>query len=135
MLINNHESHIIFEFIVLTNENRIQSFSLIFHFTHCMQSLNVEIIQFYKHWHDQIIQNAVVTLFVKYSIDQFLNDLTKIRNNTFIRLEMIRFQIKPFGSVPDSDFKPNRIVCQETKPLKFRIGSVSFGLKPIETSK
>jgi hypothetical protein len=55
MLMNNHENHIIFEFITLTNENHIRSFSLISHLTHCMQSLNVEIFQFYKHWHDQII--------------------------------------------------------------------------------
>jgi hypothetical protein len=34
ILINNHESHIIFEFIVLANENYIRSFSLIFHLTH-----------------------------------------------------------------------------------------------------
>ncbi len=83
MLMNNHKSHIIFEFIILTNENYIRLFSLIFYFTHCMQSLNVEIFQFYKHWHDQIIQNAIVTSFVKYSMRQFLNDLTNIRNNTF----------------------------------------------------
>ncbi len=83
ILINNHESYIILEFIVLTNENHIQWFSLIFYFTHCMQSLNAEIFQFYKHWHDQIIQNVVITSFMKYSIEQFLNDLTKIRNNTF----------------------------------------------------
>jgi hypothetical protein len=49
MLMNNHESHIIFEFIALTNENHIRSFLLISHLTHCMQSLNVEIFQFYKH--------------------------------------------------------------------------------------
>jgi hypothetical protein len=83
MLMNNHESHMIFEFIALANENHIRSFSLILHLTHCMQSLDVEIFQFYKHWHDQVIQDAVVTSFVKYSIGQFLNDLTKIRNNTF----------------------------------------------------
>jgi hypothetical protein len=83
MLMNNHESHIIFEFIAFANENHIRSFSLISHLTHCMQSLNVEIFQFYKHWHDQIIQNAVVTSFVKYSIEQFLHDLTKIKNHTF----------------------------------------------------
>jgi hypothetical protein len=83
MLMNNQENHIIFEFIAFANENHIRLFSLIFHLTHCMQSLNVKIFQFYKHWHDQIIQNVVVTSFVKYSIEQFLNDLTKIRNNTF----------------------------------------------------
>jgi hypothetical protein len=95
MLMNNHESHIIFEFIVLANENHIRSFSLIFHFTHCMQSLNVEIFQFYKHWHDQIIQNVVVTSFVKYSIEQFLNDLTKIKNNTF-KTSIIRHVFEKF---------------------------------------
>ncbi len=83
MLMNNHESHIISKFIALANENHIGSFSLISHLTHCMQSLDVEVFQSYKHWHDQIIQNAVVTSFVKYSIEQFLNDLTKIKNNTF----------------------------------------------------
>ncbi len=95
MLINNHESHIIFEFIILKNENHIRSFSLISHLTHCMQSLDVEIFQFYKHWHDQIIQNAVVTSFVKYSIGQFLNDLTKIRNNTF-KASIIRHVFEKF---------------------------------------
>ncbi len=95
MLMNHHESHIIFEFIVLTNENHIQSFSLIFHLTHCMQSLNVEIFQFYKHWHDQMIQNVVVTSFVKHSIEQFLNDLTKIRNNTF-KTSIIRHVFEKF---------------------------------------
>jgi hypothetical protein len=41
-------------------------------------------------------------------------------------------QIKPIGSVPIFDFKPNRIECQEIKSLKFRFGSVLVDLKPIE---
>jgi hypothetical protein len=69
MLMNNHESHITSEFIVLINEKHIRSFLFIFHLTHCVQSLNVEIFQFHKYWHDQIIQNVVVTSFVKYSIE------------------------------------------------------------------
>jgi hypothetical protein len=95
MLMNNHESHIILEFIVFANENHIRLFSLIFHLTHYMQSLNVKVFQFYKHWHDQIIQNAVVTLFAKYSIEQFLNDLTKIKNNTF-KSSIIRHVFEKF---------------------------------------
>jgi hypothetical protein len=93
MLMNNHESHIIFEFIAFANENHIRSFSLILHLTHCMQSLDVEVFSFYKHWHDQIIQNAVVTSFMKYSIEQFLNDLTKIRNNTLSRTAVGRMKL------------------------------------------
>jgi hypothetical protein len=95
MLMNNHESHMILEFIVLANENHIRLFSLISHLTHCMQSLNVKIFQFFKHWHDQIIQNVVVTSFVKYSIEQFLNDLTKIKNNTF-KASIIRHVFEKF---------------------------------------
>ncbi len=102
MLINNHESHIILEFIALANENHIRSFSLISHLTHCMQSLDVVIFQFYKHWHDQIIQDAVVTSFVKFSIGQFLNDLTKIRNNTF-KTSTIRHAFEKSGMWPISE--------------------------------
>jgi hypothetical protein len=52
-----------------------------------------------------------------------------------LRLGMVRFQIEPFESVPNSDFNSNRIVCQEIKSLKFRIDSISFDLKSIETDK
>ncbi len=60
-----------------------------------MQSLNVGVFQSYKHWHDQIIQDAVVTSFVEYSMWQFLNDLTKIRNNTF-KASIIRHAFEKF---------------------------------------
>jgi hypothetical protein len=83
MLMNNYESHITSEFISIVNENHIKSFSLISHLTHCMQSLDVSVFQSYKHWHDMIIQEVIVTWFVEYSVGPFLNDLTKIRNNTF----------------------------------------------------
>ncbi len=53
MLMNNHESHIIFEFIAFANENHIRSFSLIFHLTHCMQSLNVKILSEWWFWNNQ----------------------------------------------------------------------------------
>jgi hypothetical protein len=52
-----------------------------------------------------------------------------------LRLGMVRFQIEPSGSIPDSDFNPNRIVCQEIKSLKFRIDSISFDLKSQESDK
>ena len=36
MFMNNHDSHVISEFILLANENRIRLFSFIFHLTHIM---------------------------------------------------------------------------------------------------
>jgi hypothetical protein len=83
MFMNNHDSHTISEFISLINENHIRSFSFISHLTHCMQSLNVEIFNSYKHWHDVIIKEVIAKSFIEYSLIQFLSDLTKIRNNTF----------------------------------------------------
>ncbi len=83
MLMNNHDSHRISEFIKLANENHIRSFSFISHLTHCMQSLNVGIFQSYKKWHDTIIKEVIAESFVEYSLTRFLRDLNKIRNNTF----------------------------------------------------
>jgi hypothetical protein len=56
----------------------------------------------------------------------------KMTTYEWLRLGIIRFQIKPFDSIPDSDFKPNRFVCQEIKSLKFRIDLISIILKRIE---
>ncbi len=72
------------------------------HLTHCMQPLDVGVFQPYKHWHDQVIQDAVATLFVEYSIGQFLNDLTKIRNNTF-KASTIRHAFEKSGMWPVSE--------------------------------
>jgi hypothetical protein len=80
---NNHEFHLISEFISLINENYIRLFSFISHLTHCMQSLNVEIFRFYKHWHDVIIKEVIAKFFVEYSLIQFLSDFIKIKNNIF----------------------------------------------------
>jgi hypothetical protein len=46
MLMNNHESHIIFEFIAFANENHIRLFSLILHLTHCYVSEWVGSVRF-----------------------------------------------------------------------------------------
>ena len=56
MLMDNHGSYCISKFVFLANENHILSFLFIAHFTHCMQPLDVEIFQLYKHWHDKAIQ-------------------------------------------------------------------------------
>ena len=83
MLMNNHDSHMTSEFIKLTNDNHIRSFSLISHLTHCMQLLNVEIFQSYKHWHDVAIQKAFEEFNIEYSFFRFCHDFIKIRNNIF----------------------------------------------------
>ena len=83
MLMDNHESHCIHEFVTLANDNHIRPYSLIFHLTHCMQPLNVGVFQTYKHWHKIAIRQTISTSFVKYTVPQFLRDFSKIQNNAF----------------------------------------------------
>ena len=83
LLMNNHESHETAEFLKLANNNHILSYSLIPHLTHCMQSLDVDIFQSYKHWHDRAIQNALAGLSFEYNIQFFLDDLSIIWMNIF----------------------------------------------------
>ena len=83
MFMNNHDNYMIFEFIKLTNNNHIRSFLLIFHFTHCIQFLNVNIFQFYEHWHDVAIQKTFEKFNIEYSFFHFCHDFIKIRNNIF----------------------------------------------------
>ncbi len=81
MLMDNHGSHLTPEFISLTNDNHIRPYPLIPHLTHCMQPLDVGIFDPYKHWHTRAIREAIAVSFVEYSINQFLRDLNKIRQN------------------------------------------------------
>ena len=83
MFMNNHENHCTYEFVMFVNDNHIHFYSLIFHLTHCMQSLNVGEFQTYKHWHDVAIQQTISRSFVKYTMFQFLRDFNKIYNNIF----------------------------------------------------
>ena len=62
LLMNNHESHETDEFLQLTNDNYISSYFLISHFTHYMQSLNVDVFQSYKHWHEVAMQDALASV-------------------------------------------------------------------------
>jgi hypothetical protein len=52
LLMNNHDSHETPEFLKLANENHILPYPLISHLTHCMQPLDVDVFQSYKHWYE-----------------------------------------------------------------------------------
>ena len=69
MFMNNHDNHMISEFVMLANEHNIRSFTFIFHLTHCMQSLDVSFFRQYKHWHQRAIQKTVAESFVDYSLN------------------------------------------------------------------
>ncbi len=95
LLMNQHDNHYIFEFVRFANDHHIRSFSFIFHFTHCMQSLNVEIFHSYKKHHDNIIKQVVAKFHLEYSLKRFCDDLSQIREHTFKEI-IIRFAFEKF---------------------------------------
>jgi hypothetical protein len=64
ILMNQHDSYCISEFVRLANDHHIRSFSFISHFTHCMQSLNVDIFHLYKKYHDNVIKQTLTKFYL-----------------------------------------------------------------------
>jgi hypothetical protein len=105
MLMDSHGSHLTPEFITLANDNHIRHFTLIPHFTHCMQPLDVGVFHPYKHYHDMAIQDALADFCLEYSLTKFLDDLGKIRTNTLKQLT-IKHAFEKCGTYP-----PNAKKC------------------------
>ncbi len=95
LLMNQHDNHCISEFVRLANDHHIRSFSFIFHFTHCMQSLNVEIFHLYKKHHDNVIKQALTKFHLQYTLKRFCDDMSQIRKHTFKEI-IIRFAFEKF---------------------------------------
>ena len=80
---NNYDSHITSEFVLLIDKYRIRSYFLIFHLTHCMQFLNVIIFRQYKYFHDVAIQNVMTEFNVEYFMIRLWRNFICIRNKIF----------------------------------------------------
>jgi hypothetical protein len=86
LLMDNHNSHITPEFILLANRNNVIPFSFPAHLTHCMQPCDVGVFQSMKHWHTRAIQCALESLDFDYTISSFLRDLPEIRTQTLKKM-------------------------------------------------
>jgi hypothetical protein len=95
LLINQHDSHCISEFVRFANDHHIRSFSFIIHLTYCMQSLDVEISHSYKKHHDNVIKQTLTKFHLQYSLKRFCDDLNQIREYTFKEI-IIRFAFEKF---------------------------------------
>ena len=93
---NNHDSHETSDFVKLVNGNKIRLYSFISHLTHCMQSLDVEVFNFYKHWHNKAIKDFMTKFNIEYFILRFCEDLDKIRRNIF-KIFIIQSAFEDFG--------------------------------------
>ena len=58
---DNHDSHLIREFIDYCFEPKVNivSFLLSAHSTHLLQSLDIDIFQSFKHYHQEILENLI----------------------------------------------------------------------------
>jgi hypothetical protein len=87
---NNRDSHKNPKFVLLANKHYIRLFSFVSHFTHCMQSLDVNIFQSYKKHSVNVIRKALSKFHLIYTLKRFCNDLDDIREHTFKKF-IIRF--------------------------------------------
>ena len=83
LLMDGHASHKAPGFVLLAHKHNVIPYTFPSHLTHVMQPLDVGIFQPYKHWHKVAIEHAMRNLNVDYNIASFLQDLTKIRHQTF----------------------------------------------------
>ncbi len=59
LIMNNYESHLIYEFLQYVDFHNIMIFTLSLHSTHVMQSLNVRIFQLMKHYYSKMIDETI----------------------------------------------------------------------------
>lgn len=104
MLTNYEGGHYTPEFIALANANHIRPYPLIPHLMHCMQPIDVGVLQPYRYEHDEAIRDALLEFSTEFTLLRFLGDLTKIRDNTFEK-STIRRAFEKSGMWPISAAK------------------------------
>ena len=72
LLINNYDFYKTYSFWKLTQDNYIVLFMLSFYFTHILQSLNVNVFQIYKHYHEFAINKIIKQKNVRFDRYNFL---------------------------------------------------------------
>ena len=83
LILNNHGSHITYNFLQCCEENRILAFFLPPHMTHHMQPLDGIPFQQYKHWHSKAVNAAARLGDETFHHWEFLTALPGIRDKTF----------------------------------------------------
>src|SRR5947208_17056357 len=90
------------EFFIKASENHIILFEYASHLTHALQPLVVGVFQPWKHYQNQVIQDAVQSFDLEYSITSFFRDLTSIRQKTMKPCTIIdAFRARDIGPVND----------------------------------
>ena len=72
LIMNNYESHLIYEFLQYVDFHNIVIFILLLHFIYITQSLNVRIFQLMKHYHSKMIDETIQLESTSFNKQNFL---------------------------------------------------------------
>ena len=83
LIMNNYESHLIYEFLQYVDFHNIVIFTLFSHSTHVTQSLNVRISQLMKHYHSKMIDETIRLKSTSFNKQNFLAFFISLRAKIF----------------------------------------------------
>ena len=89
LIMNNYESHLIYEFLQYAEFHNIVIFTLPPHFTHVTQPLNVNIFQSMKHYYSKVIDEIIKLEFINFNKQDFLAFFTSLRVKTFTKSNIL----------------------------------------------
>ncbi len=87
-IVNDHDSHLIKKFVdyCFESEVNIISFLLSAHSTYLLQSLDIDVFQSFKHYHQEILKNSIWFSDVDYKQTNFLASFQKIWDLIFKKI-------------------------------------------------
>jgi len=103
LIMNNYESHLIYEFLQYADFHNIVIFTLSSHSTHVTQSLNVRIFQLMKHYHSKVIDETIRLGSTSFNKQNFLASFISLRvkaftesniRSTFKQTELVSYSSK-----------------------------------------
>ena len=126
LLLDNHGSHLTFEFYDLAAAMNVVLFPLPPSTTHKLQPLDVGIFQTYKQYHQRHIQHMVEVGVLDYDKPEFLQGLKKIRDQT-MKPRTIKSAWAASGLVP---FDPRIVLDALEDPLTSALNPEAIVTKP-----
>jgi hypothetical protein len=85
LIMDGHGSHLTCEFVDYCTANKISPFLLPPHLTHILQPLDIGVFQSYKHYHQELLEEAVRYAGLDFDCTEFLTLLHKMRELTMKR--------------------------------------------------
>ncbi len=126
LLLDNHGSHLTYEFIKFADEHGIVLFTLPPHTTHFLQPLDGLPFQVYKHYHGQAVTEAARNGYDTFERREFLEKLPSIRQKTFtgktIQSSFKSCGLYPFNPSSIIDLLKKKMIKEDTPPIEIWYG-------------